>query len=135
MLNESQIQTLINIISELPGLMGIYIHGSVAKGTARPDSDLDIAILMHHQAVIDPEQFLAISGELQCRLPERPVQIGILSRKDVVFAKEVIAYGKRIYCADKTYCDTFAMYALSFYAELNEKRKNILRDYFIDEKI
>ena len=32
--------------SRLPGLLAIYAFGSRAQGTARPDSDLDLAVLV-----------------------------------------------------------------------------------------
>ena len=133
MLDNSQKDTIIRLVSEFPGLMAIYVHGSVAKGTTHPGSDLDLAILRHHEAeAIDPRQFLEISGELEARMG-CPVQIGILSRDSLVFAKEVIAHGIRIYCRDQTYCDTFAMYTFSFYSEFNERRQAILKAYTVED--
>jgi len=127
-LSDSQIQTVIHLLSDFSGLMGIYLHGSVIKGTARPDSDLDIAMLLHHKAGVDPRLFIEVSGELASRLG-RSVHLGILSLDNVVFAKEVIAHGKQIYCSDQNYCDTFAMNTFSFYAALNDIRQMILDAY------
>jgi predicted nucleotidyltransferase len=120
--------TIIKHLKPQPGLMAIFVHGSVARGTERPGSDLDLALLFHHTASVSMVDLLSISGELES-LVGRPVHIGLLSRDNVVFAKEVIASGRLIYCRDQIYCDTFMMYALSFYAELNRQREKVMDAY------
>lgn len=126
--SDSYRQTIIDHLRSLSGLVAIYLHGSVAKGTARPNSDLDLAVLYHHECKANPVQLLELAGELEARLGQ-PVHLGILSLDHLVFAKEVIAYGKTIFCNDKKYCDEFAMRVLSAYAELNERRNEVLKAY------
>ncbi|MBW2011577.1 MAG: nucleotidyltransferase domain-containing protein [Deltaproteobacteria bacterium] len=124
----SKKRIIINHLKQLPGLMAVFVHGSVAKGTEHPGSDLDLALLFHHDYSVSTLQLLMISGELESLLG-RPVHIGLLSMDNVVFAREVIESGRLIYSKDQIYCDTFIMYALSFYADLNRQRKSVLDAY------
>ncbi len=125
---DHQKHMIIKHLQPLPGLMAIWVHGSVVRGTERPGSDLDLALLFHHTVPVSMVDMLSVSGELDSLLG-RPVHIGLLSRDNVVFAKEVMASGRLIYCKDQFYCDTFMMYVLSFYAELNRQRKKVMETY------
>ena len=130
MLSASEIQIIVDSFNGIPDIMAIYVYGSVVTGNTHPGSDLDLALLLHHGAVIDYGRILKISGELESRMG-CPVQIGILSREQAIHAKEVIAHGRRIFCRDQTYCDSFAMYALAAYAELNEDRQAVMQAYTV----
>ena len=121
-------QVIVQYLETLEGLAAIFVHGSVARGTEHPGSDLDLALLFRHGHSISPMQQLEISGELE-NLLGRPVHLGILSTDNPVFAVAVLGDGKRIYCRDERFCDTFSMYAYAFYAELSERRKPILDAY------
>lgn len=127
-LSESMIAAVVNELKDLSGLISVYVHGSVAKGTSRPDSDLDLALLFRYDAAVDRIVLMQIEGELESVL-KVPVHIGILDRNSLVYAKEVIANGKRIYCTDSKNCDIFAMYCLAGYAELNEQRQRVIDSY------
>lgn len=59
----------------------------------------------------------------------RNVDIGVLSLDNVVYAKEVLTGGRRIYCRDTMACETFEMYVFSFYAKLNDERWEVLASY------
>ncbi|MFC1466200.1 MAG: nucleotidyltransferase domain-containing protein [Candidatus Brachytrichaceae bacterium NZ_4S206] len=36
------------VFQRYPGVQAVYLFGSYAEGRARPDSDLDLAILLRH---------------------------------------------------------------------------------------
>ena len=46
----------------VPGLMGVYAFGSRTEGTAQPDSDLDLAVLVAGYA--EPLQLWDLAAEL-----------------------------------------------------------------------
>ena len=64
----------------------------------------------------------------------RPVDISFVSLDNPVFSKQVIAHGKRIYSRDQQLCEEFEMYTYSFYAKLNDERKEILEKYHRSSK-
>ena len=134
MLNTTEIQTIVDDFKKIPEIMAIYAYGSVVTGTTHPGSDLDLAILWHHDAAVDYDRMLKLSGEMEARLG-RPVHVGILSREQAVHAKEVIAHGQPIFCREQAYCDSFCMYALAAYAELNERRQAVIRAYTAPDSV
>jgi predicted nucleotidyltransferase len=127
-LSENIIESVTDCLKDLPGLVAVYVHGSVVRGTCRPGSDLDLALLFRHDVAIDRVELMHISGELEAVL-KIPVHIGILDRNSLVYAKEVIVNGRLIYCRDKQSSDVFSMYCLSGYAELNEQRQRVITSY------
>lgn len=55
---------LIPIIrNHFPGVQGIYLFGSQIEGSVRPDSDLDIALLLSHEQA---KQTKSLAGD-NCR--------------------------------------------------------------------
>lgn len=70
--------------SREPGVLAVWIYGSVARGEDRPTSDLDIAVVTTEDrrgAIIDPmKEALHVSGEA---LGFRPSIVGI-TEQDVV---------------------------------------------------
>ena len=124
-LSNSMIESISKCLKDLPGLVAVYVHGSVAKGTCHPGSDLDLALLFRHGASIDRVKLMFLVGELEGVL-KVPVHIGILDYNSLVFAKEVIANGKLIICLDKKSSDVFSMYCLAGYAELNAQRQRVI---------
>jgi uncharacterized protein len=127
-LSESMVETITACLQGMPGLSAVYVHGSVAKGTCRPGSDLDLAFLFHFGVSIDRVKLLHLSAELEAVL-KVPVHIGVLDRNSLVYAKEVIMNGKLIFCNDKKNLDNFLMYSLADYAELNEQRQRVIDSY------
>jgi predicted nucleotidyltransferase len=61
------------------GIVAVYLYGSVARGTARADSDVDVAILFAHAP---PATLQGLPTEHEDRLTKatrRPVQIVVLN--------------------------------------------------------
>ena len=114
-----------SIVTALAGYdcAAIYLFGSRATGTHRPDSDIDIAFL--------PRQSVT---PLDCfQLANRPanalgseVDLFDLSSASTVMAKEVISKGIPVQITDSYAQQTFKMHTLSDYARLIEERMGIL---------
>jgi predicted nucleotidyltransferase len=104
-------------------LVAVWLFGSVARGEARPDSDVDVAFLARRSvpplAVFDAAQDLAVTLG-------RDVDLVDLSQALTVFRAQVVTSGRRLFAADTTAADTFEMYALSDYARLSEERREVV---------
>lgn len=127
-MNGDLIEHILDIVRQIPGLACAYHHGSSLKGYFRPDSDVDIALLFFPNKTLEwfELQAYAMEGEKRSGYP---IHFSVLSTKDLVFAKEVIATGKEIFCADAFYCGSFAMHVLSMYTWLNFERREVLKQY------
>lgn len=110
-----------------PTVQAIYLFGSAVNNTARPDSDLDIAVVMPHgTSDID---WWAWGFDLT---QEFGVEIDLIDLRQVstVFQFEIIRTGQRIYCSDQVQCDFFEAIILSLYQKLNLERAEILSAFW-----
>ena len=98
-----------HIRQSVPDLIALYRFGSQTKGTARPDSDVELA------------------QELATQL-HRDVDLVDLRTASAVMRMQVISTGECLDAPNEPARREFEMYAYSDYARLNEERKGILDD-------
>ena len=112
--------------THLPGLWAVYLHGSRARGDARPDSDWDFA-------VVGPRRFswealwrarLALAEALE------PDDVDLVDMRvaPLILCLQAITEGKRLFCADPLACKLYEDSVFSDWAQLNEERAEILED-------
>ncbi len=116
-------------LAHYPAAQGIYLFGTHGTDDERPDSDVDIALLL-------PPDEARRAGHLA--LSDLQLQLAVALGRDVdllnarlvttVFQKEII-FGELIYCADRAAVDEFEMLTLSAYQKLNEERAEILAEF------
>ena len=78
--------------SRMPGLLAIYAFGSRVQGTAGPQSDLDLAVLVAGYA--DPVVLWELSGEL-ADLAGCPVELLDLRAASTLMQHQIITTGHR----------------------------------------
>lgn len=102
----------------------VIVFGSYAQGSAREDSDLDIAYFAERQ-LSAYERFL-LAGEIaqSCNVDVDLVDILTV---DTVFAAQIFSSGIVIDCKDENTFVKERMKALSMYVTLNEQRAEILK--------
>ncbi len=102
----------------------VIVFGSYAQGSAREDSDLDIAYFAEKQ-LSAYERFL-LAGEIaqSCNVDVDLVDIKTV---DTVFAAQIFSSGNVIDCKDENTFVKERMKALSMYVTLNEQRAEILK--------
>lgn len=116
------------ILRQYPSILAAYLHGSTAKGTARPDSDIDIAVLPEPGQQIPLKTRLECAGELEGILG-CPVDIGELSTRNLVYSKEVAVGGQEIFSSNRFESERFIATCLAMYAELQQQRNEVLDAY------
>lgn len=83
------------------GAVALYLHGSHALGTARPDSDLDLAVLLPRESPIPFEEAaerLALCAGVD---PER-VDVQDLGSAPALFRSRVVTAGRLLFVSDPT---------------------------------
>ena len=88
--------------------MAVYLFGSQATGEARPDSDVDLAVLFTEPVGL--ADLVALETRFEERL-DGPVDLINVGTCDPFLALEAIR-GERLYCADPVRCDEFDLYVL-----------------------
>ncbi len=122
-------QDIIDIIRvAYPATEAIYLYGTWGTGHQRPDSDLDIAVLLPVKQArdVDHSAWDDLSGEISRAARVERTDLINLRTAPVILCKEVVIADRRIYCADENAADEFEMLTLSFYQKLNEERREIV---------
>jgi predicted nucleotidyltransferase len=119
---------LVSRLEKEEHLAAAYLLGSAVRGALRPDSDLDIALLPVRGRMIAAEDRFSLAADLE-DLAGRPVDVGVLSTANLVYAKEAVAHGRVIFERDRTARARFAMLVFSMYASLQESRREVLHAY------
>jgi predicted nucleotidyltransferase len=113
------------IRKSVPSLIALYRFGSQAKGTARPSSDMDLAVLARDP--IPNIRRFELAQELAIQL-HRDVDLVDLRTASTVMRMQVISTGECLDAPQEPAHREFEVYAYSDYARLNEERKGILDD-------
>ena len=92
------------IFARYPEIQAVYLFGSTAAGTNRPDSDLDLALVPRSKAL--RRQKLDILADL-AQAGFDNVDLVILDTKDLVLQYEAVRYNQIIYRAPDFESGTF----------------------------
>lgn len=103
--------------------LAIYLFGSRAKGQARAESDLDLAVI--GTTVFDRERLFRIQLELAALL-DHPVDLVDLRAADTVLQMQVLGGGQLLFCTDDN--DRLAIEAMMMkdYQMLNYSREPVI---------
>ncbi len=81
-----------------------YIFGSYARGDARAQSDLDIALLLDEQERTPfelLERRLDLAGQME-EIVRRPVDVVLLNRVSLLLQGQVLSEGRLLYAANQS---------------------------------
>lgn len=120
---ERRLREFFEARAEAEGIAAAWLFGSVARGTARPDSDVDVGVLFRE----DPPQTLAgyrfdLETELELLLG-LPVQLVVVNRapSDLVF--RVLRDGKLLVNQDPSRRVGFEVRTLKEYWDMEPQRR------------
>jgi predicted nucleotidyltransferase len=111
-----------------PRILSVYLLGSAISGRLRPDSDIDLAILAMPGQELGPEERAELGATLAFEIG-RDVDIGELSSRNLVYAREALFTGTRIFVRDPALAGVLESCLLGMYARFNEDRWEILDAY------
>lgn len=113
-----------------PDLQAVYLFGSHGAEYERPESDVDIAVLLPPAiaAQTTTDKLLDCTTELSTAL-DKEVDLVNLRHANTVFQHEIIFNATLIHVADQYAVDVFEMITMSLYQKLNEERAEILADF------
>jgi predicted nucleotidyltransferase len=84
------------ILAGCPEVAAAWLFGSAARGAMRPDSDVDVGLLLTDSSWTAADRY-ALLGELAARLEApagmRPVDVVLLEHQGPVFAHEALLDG------------------------------------------
>jgi uncharacterized protein len=123
MLTEEMKKQMIEVLRNEMNPDFIILFGSFAKGTAREDSDVDLAYFSDKQLSSYERFNLANELALTC---ERDVDLVDILDIDTIFALQIFQSGVPLYISDKDEYTRQKIKAYRMYAELNEQRAIVI---------
>lgn len=121
------------VLLHYPDVQAVYLFGSYGTEDEWPESDVDIALLLHPEKSKKTGS-LAISNLLIAleSLLKKNVDIINLRQVSTVLQKEIVTADRRIYTSDSYATEEFEMLTLSYYQKLNEERAGIIESALKD---
>lgn len=110
--------------ARLDNLLAVYAFGSRVQGTAGPESDLDLAVLVAGYA--DPLALWALAGDL-ADMAGCPVDLVDLRAASTVMQYQIITQGQRWWASDAQ-AALYEAAILSEKTELDTARAGLLND-------
>lgn len=87
------------VLAKEPEIVAAWVFGSVARGTAREDSDLDVAILLRGPPPADATLY-DVAARLEAAV-SRPVDLVVLGDHDPIVAHRVFSEGRLVLDRDR----------------------------------
>ena len=118
------------ILRDLPETQAVYLYGSYVRGEQRPDSDMDLGVLLPHEtakrigSLAMSKTQSAVAG-----IVRRDVDLVNLRRVSPVLQAEVVGTGRMLYVGDAGASDEFEMAAFSALQDLNRMQADLLREF------
>lgn len=124
------VETLRGVIEEFAEVRLAYLFGSVAAGTARDASDVDVAVLL--APGVDPETMDRLTAALE-RVSSRTVDLVDLTAAPPLLAHEIIKTGKLILSRDDDERVAFVTRATARFLDTAHLRK--VQHHYLRERV
>ena len=119
---------LADALADRTDIAAAYLLGSAAKGALRNDSDIDVALLPLAEQDVPLQSRLELAADLELRLG-RPVDIGVISKKNLIYASEAILNGLRLVTLQREYTEAMETRFLGCYLTFRQDRKQVEENY------
>lgn len=120
-------ERVIAVLREFPAVVAVYLFGS-ALGACRPDSDLDLGLLI--QPADDARQSEALADRMATRLGHfhgHPFDVLVLNFLDSILAFRIVKSGKLLYAQDQLAVSDFIEMVSRRYGENYPRYREAIR--------
>lgn len=116
------------ILAAYPDVQAIYLYGTWGTADQRPDSDLDVAVLLPPETArtVAPSAWHGLAVEVALVAKVERADLVNVRTASVILRKEVVAADRCIYCAAENAAAEFEMLTLSMYQKFNDERRRIV---------
>jgi predicted nucleotidyltransferase len=124
MITPEDLQKALDTLDRRFGLDNLWLFGSEAQGTARPDSDVDLAALFKGNPT--PVEVFEAQGELAAILG-RDVDLVNLDRVSPILARQVLRNGQLMIDRNPKRRYAFFSRTISMYEDMKIQRREVER--------
>src|SRR5262245_36660975 len=113
------------VFARRPEILAAYIFGSVASGRARPDSDIDIGILVDSRMMRrNPLKYrLQLIADLGSALKRSDVDVIVMNEAPPALAQNIITKGKLIFERSRSARVAYQVRTLNLFLDTEPMRK------------
>ena len=112
-------------LAALPEVRLAYLFGSRVKGSSRPDSDLDIAILVDDRLAAGPGEInrtvRRLAGRLSGEIPSEALDVVLLNTAPALLRHRVLREGLLLHARNETERVRFAVRAIRDYQDMEPR--------------
>jgi predicted nucleotidyltransferase len=119
---------IIPLFEKDPRILALYLLGSAHSGRMRPDSDIDMAVLIEGGLELPALERAELAASATMEFG-RDVDLGEISSRNLVYARQVILAGRRLYARDSGRADLRETSLLGMYAGFFEERREVANAY------
>lgn len=122
------IKSIKQLLEKDDRILAAYLLGSAVKGEMRPDSDIDIALMLKPGKTILSVELIELASSMT--IPAgRSVDLGIMTSQNLIYASQVILSGNRFLCRDEFQADLNAATLLGLTLQYKFERQEIVDGY------
>ena len=124
-ISPTDVRIVARLQESLPGVQAVYRYGSAGSAYERPDSDIDLAVLL--DAPLAFSRLHQIAADL-AQLTGRDIDLNDMRRLPVTLRVQIVTQGVRLFAASHAAAEEYDSRVLSDYVHLNEARRGIIED-------
>ena len=118
-----------SVLTKRPEVMAGYIFGSVASGRARPDSDIDVGVLV--DASVQSKNLLkyrlGLMADLGSALGRSDIDVVVMNEAPPALAQNIIGNGKLVFERSRSARVAFQVRALNVFMDTEPMRRTCLQ--------
>ena len=111
-----------------PRIIAVYAMGSAVRDELRPDSDIDLALLLVPGESLPAAELLSLAARLTAVLG-RPVDLGLLSAMNLIYTRQAFLAGQCVYQRPRSKAALMAASLLGLYTRFHDERREVLEVY------
>ena len=113
------------VLGDHPEILAAYLFGSVASGRSRPDSDIDIAVLVKEKKLRpNPLKYrLGLMAELGSVLGRSDIDLVLMNEASPALAQNIITKGRLIFEGSRSARLAFQVRTLNVFLDTEPMRR------------
>ena len=122
-LSDRELGRLYDFVVGRSDIEAVILFGSVARGEARPDSDLDIGVLLNRQAYEAGFDVLRLIAEVSDVFERSDIDVVVLNGATPLLMHRVVRDGHVLYARSNRAVAEFQIYAIQQYEDTRPLRE------------